>query len=264
MPLDGFETGIRHWASRRVMAGEEGAIDGSSAGRARVSVAAIIVAAGRGTRLGGVVPKQYVPIGRASALRRSVEAFLALREIAAVLTVIHADDRSHYDAAIEGIVDHRLLEPVQGCETRALSVRAGLEALENDPPETVLIHDAARPFVPEAVIRAVIEAIDNADGAAAALPVVDALWKAAETGDAIEPVPRERLWRAQTPQGFRYDKILAAHRAHDGTGADDVAVAREAGLSVRLVKGSETAYKITTAADLERALADVRRNEGSF
>ena len=113
----------------------------------------------------------------------------------------------------------------------------------------MLIHDAARPFVPAAVVAAVLDALDAAPGAFAALPVVDALWRA-EDGRAEAPVPREGLWRAQTPQGFHFDRILAAHRACRGDAADDVAVARAAGIEVRIVPGSEANYKITTTADL--------------
>ena len=115
--------------------------------------------------------------------------------------------------------------------------------------------------MPPRVIKNVIEALDVDEGAFAALPVVDALWSAEGTR-AAAPVSREGLWRAQTPQGFDFKKILAAHRDHGGLGADDVAVAREAGMQVRIVQGSEQNYKITTKADLERALADVRAQRG--
>lgn len=226
-----------------------------------VSVAVIIVAAGRGTRMGGEVPKQYVPVLDRTPLRRSCEAFLALAEVGRVLPVIGAGDRALFDAALDGVSDPRLLAPVAGGVTRAHSVRLGLEALAGDPPEKVLIHDAARPFVPARVIREVVAALDEVPGAAAALQVVDALWRA-EDGLVRHPVPRDGLWRAQTPQGFRFDAILAAHRAHDGSGADDVAVAREAGIEVRLVAGSERNYKITTPEDLERAVADARVLDG--
>jgi 2-C-methyl-D-erythritol 4-phosphate cytidylyltransferase len=220
-----------------------------------MSVAALIVAAGRGRRLGGEIPKQYIPLAGRTPLRRSVENFLRLDTVTLVLPVIHPDDRGLCTAALAGLTDARLLPPVHGGETRARSVRLGLEALGPHRPERVLIHDAARPFTPEPVLEAVIAALDGADGACAALPVVDALWRE-EAGRAAHPVPRDGLWRAQTPQGFRYEPILAAHRAHDGTGADDVAVAREAGLAVALVPGSERNYKITNAADLARARED--------
>ena len=135
-------------------------------------------------------------------------------------------------------------------------MRQGLERLADEGTDRVLIHDAARPFVPVPVIEAVLDALDVTEGACAALPVVDALW-ASEGSVATHPVPRDGLWRAQTPQGFRFAPILAAHRAHDGSGADDVAVAHEAGMAVTLVPGSERNYKITTSADLDRALQDI-------
>ncbi|MDU8944076.1 2-C-methyl-D-erythritol 4-phosphate cytidylyltransferase [Ovoidimarina sediminis] len=221
-----------------------------------MTVAALLVAAGRGRRLGGEIPKQYIPLAGPPALTRSAQAFLALADITAVLPVIHPDDRGLADEALSSLTDPRLLPPVMGGDTRAASVRNGLDALEARGPARVLIHDAARPFVPGSVIRAVIAALDTHPGACAALPVVDALWRA-EDGMAETPVPRDGLWRAQTPQGFHFAPILAAHRAHDGSGADDVAVAREAGLAVTFVEGSEASYKITTATDLARALSDL-------
>lgn len=232
-----------------------------------MSIAVIIVAAGRGRRLGGEIPKQYLALGDSCSIRLAIEAFLCVPDVTALVPVIHPIDRGLYCDALTGLIgrtgpigrtgltgrtDPRLLEPVMGGDTRAASVRNGLERLAGEGPELVLIHDAARPFIPLGVIQGVIEALADSDGACAALPVVDALWQA--DGDtAMAPVPRDGLWRAQTPQGFHFAKILAAHRAHDGSGSDDVAVAREAGLQVTLVPGSEQNYKITTAADLERA-----------
>ena len=136
-----------------------------------------------------------------------------------------------------------------------------MDALASLNPANVLIHDAARPFVSTETISAVLSALDDTDGACAALPIVDAIWRA-DDGLATASVPRDGLWRAQTPQGFRFERILAAHRQHDGTGADDVAVAREAGLDVTLVIGEEENFKITTAADLKRAEREARRLDG--
>lgn len=225
------------------------------------SVAVILVAAGRGQRFGGETPKQYVDLSGRTVLRRSVERFLDAGRVGYVLPVIHADDRGMCDGALDGVLDQRLMEPVPGGATRAASVRCGLEALESVGPSHVLIHDAARPFVPVEVIDAVIDALETAEGACAALPVVDALW-ASVNGEADHSVPRDGLWRAQTPQGFDFSKILAAHQSHDGSGADDVAVAREAGMTVKLVPGSERNFKITTQADMVRALADLGAEEG--
>ena len=216
---------------------------------------AIIVAAGRGRRLGGGTPKQYLPLNGPCALRRSVETFLGHPRIDAVRTVIHPDDRELHDAALAGLDDPKLLPAVHGGASRAHSVRLGLEAFETVRPARVVVHDAARPFVPAAVIEGVVTALDSCDGASAAVPIVDALWQV-EHGRAQQPVPREGLWRAQTPQGFAFDRLLAAHRMGDGSAADDVAVARAAGIEVALVEGHEGNYKITTAADLARALSE--------
>lgn len=221
----------------------------------RMSVAALIVAAGRGRRLGAPTPKQYIPLNGPPALRRSVAALLAAPGVTRALVVIHPDDADLYAEAMDGLDDSRLGGWVAGGATRAASVREGLEALAAEAPDRVLIHDAARPFVPQAVIAAVIAALEDCDGACAALPVVDALWRAEGDDMATDSVPRDGLWRAQTPQGFRFAPILAAHRNADPDAADDVAVARAAGLRVRFVPGSEANYKITTAADLERAQA---------
>lgn len=214
---------------------------------------ALIVAAGRGTRLGAPVPKQYLDLGDTPVLARSIAALLSHAAIRGVRVVIHPEDRARYEAAVAGIADSRLGPAIDGAETRAGSVRAGLEALAADAPDRVLIHDAARPFVTPAVIGAVLEGLATADGAFPALPVVDALWRVGGGGAATEPAPREGLWRAQTPQGFGFAAILAAHRGHAGEAADDVAVARAAGLAVAVVPGDDANAKITTAADLERA-----------
>jgi 2-C-methyl-D-erythritol 4-phosphate cytidylyltransferase len=224
--------------------------------------AAVIVAAGRGHRLGGDLPKQYAALAGSCPLRLCVDRFLAVERIDAVQAVIHPDDHELYSEALRGVNDPRLLDPAGGGETRAASVMKGLEALAPLAPDRVLIHDAARPFVPIAVIGAVIDALDRAPGAFAALPVVDALWRA-EDDRALGPVPRDGLWRAQTPQGFHFERILAAHRGRAGDAADDVAVARAAGLEVRIVLGAEANYKITTGADLARARAVVARVSGA-
>jgi 2-C-methyl-D-erythritol 4-phosphate cytidylyltransferase len=222
------------------------------------TVAVIIVAAGRGHRLGGETPKQYLPLEGACALRRSVEAFLVADAVSSLRVVIHPDDQALYERAMAGLNDARVLDPVPGGATRAGSVHEGLEAFAADSPDVVLIHDAARPFLPQSVIGAVLEALESCDGACAALPLVDALW-ASEDGHATTPLARDGHWRAQTPQGFGFAKILAAHRAHDGSGADDVAVACEAGLAVRFVPGAEGNYKITTQSDLDRARRALKR-----
>ncbi len=214
-------------------------------------VAAVIVAAGRGIRAGGGLPKQYRTIGDRMVLSRTVAAFARHPRIDDIRVVIHPDDRVLYEASVAGI---DLPDPVPGGATRQDSVRAGLEALAaGTPPKIVLIHDAARCFVSAAVIDRVIDAVDATHGAVPALPVSDTLKRA--DGDLVRgTVARAGLYRAQTPQGFPFAAILAAHRAvatrDDLT--DDAAVAEAAGLAVRLVAGAEENVKLTTEADFAR------------
>lgn len=225
-----------------------------------MNTAVLIVAAGRGTRLGAEIPKQYIPLDGPCALHRSVLRFLQVDRVTSVRAVIHPDDHALYQAAMAGVDDPRFHPPVDGGATRAASVRNGLGALAADPPDAVLIHDAARPFVTANVIDATIDAMVNHVAACVALPVVDALWKAAD-GMAETPVSRDGLWRAQTPQAFHFKHIFEAHQAHDGSGDDDVAVARKAGLAVRLITGDEANFKITSAADLARALRQIEATD---
>ncbi len=229
--------------------------------------AGLIVAAGRGQRLGGETPKQYLPLGESTVLRRAVAAVLAHPGVDMLQIVIHPDDRELCIAALDGLEDARLLPLVDGGASRSDSVLAGLEALAPAAPDRVLIHDAARPFLPTALVSTVIDALDAYPAVLPALPVVDALWRETD-GLAVAPAPRDGLWRAQTPQGFRFADILAAHRGRSGDALDDAAVARAAGLDVKLVIGDEANFKITTAADLHRARArigeamDIRTGNG--
>jgi 2-C-methyl-D-erythritol 4-phosphate cytidylyltransferase/2-C-methyl-D-erythritol 2,4-cyclodiphosphate synthase len=213
---------------------------------------ALIVAAGRGTRLGGPVPKQYRDLGGVPVLRRTLELFASHPRIDAIRVVTGADDAAHYNAATAGLA---LLPPVAGGATRQASVLNGLESLEAQKPNSVLIHDAARPFATADLIDRLIAALDRTQGAIAAVPVVDTLWRAAD-GNVETLVPRDGLWRAQTPQAFRYADILAAHRKAAGQAlTDDAAVLRAAGGSVGVVEAAENNFKITTEADLARAQA---------
>jgi 2-C-methyl-D-erythritol 4-phosphate cytidylyltransferase/2-C-methyl-D-erythritol 2,4-cyclodiphosphate synthase len=213
----------------------------------------LVVAAGRGTRYGGDAPKQYAPLLGRPVLRRAVDCLLAHPGIDAVRVVAHAEDRDAYVRATAGL---SLLPPVDGGATRQDSVRIGLESLEDDPPDIVAIHDAARPFVPAPVIDRLLNAMQSAPAAIAALPLADTL-KRAEAGDLVAAtVPRDELWRAQTPQMFRFADILSAHRRAQASGqsfTDDAAVAENAGLPVRLVPGAAELMKITTPEDLARA-----------
>jgi 2-C-methyl-D-erythritol 4-phosphate cytidylyltransferase/2-C-methyl-D-erythritol 2,4-cyclodiphosphate synthase len=227
--------------------------------------AALIVAAGVASRFGGDIPKQYRVLAGRTVLRRSIEAMRASPDVTAVRVVIRGSHRAAYDAAVAGL---DLPPPVEGGDTRQASVLAGLEALVPDAPDLVLIHDAARPLVGPSVVGGVVRALASADGAIAALPVVDTL-RRVEGGFGAGTVPREGLWAAQTPQGFRFPAILAAHRAAAGMAlTDDAAVAEHAGLAVAMVEGDRDNFKITTEDDLLRAErllsgpADIRVGQG--
>ncbi|MCI2398274.1 bifunctional 2-C-methyl-D-erythritol 4-phosphate cytidylyltransferase/2-C-methyl-D-erythritol 2,4-cyclodiphosphate synthase [Aliiroseovarius subalbicans] len=210
-----------------------------------MKTAAIIVAAGRGTRAGGDLPKQWRVLAGRRVADHSVAAFASHPRIDQVVLVLHADDLTQAESfpgvtiAIGGV-------------TRDASVVAGLEALAGDPPEAVLIHDVARPCTPARVIDDVIDALAHSGGAAPALAVTDALWRGAH-GKVAGTENRDGLYRAQTPQGFRFAAILDAHRAHPGGAADDVEVARAAGLDVAIVPGDESNLKITRPEDFARA-----------
>jgi 2-C-methyl-D-erythritol 4-phosphate cytidylyltransferase/2-C-methyl-D-erythritol 2,4-cyclodiphosphate synthase len=212
--------------------------------------AALIVAAGRGTRIGAELPKQFLPLGGKPLLRHALEVFAKHPEVGLVRAVIHPDDRDLYDEAAVGL---DLAPPVAGGDTRQASVLNGLRSLEAERPQAVMIHDGARPFIEAELISSLRTALQQAPGAIAALPVVDSL-KRGTGGEITCSVEREGLWRAQTPQAFRYDDILAAHeRAAGGSLTDDAAVAAEAGLAVRLVQGSAENIKVTTSEDLALA-----------
>ena len=223
-----------------------------------VRVAALIAAAGRGARAGANArqPKQYCRIGGEAMLTRTIGAFAAHPRIDDILVVIHPDDADLYADASASFAG-RLLAPVIGGARRQDSVRAGLEALGAQAPDMVLIHDAARPFVDADLIAGVIAGLEGHAGALPCLSVTDTL-KRGEGGRVTGTVAREGLWRAQTPQGFKFDAILDAHRAASKEPAreftDDAAVAEWFGLDVALVEGSEHNRKLTTAEDL--AIAD--------
>ena len=137
---------------------------GEQSEKDEMRTAGLIVAAGRGQRLGGAAPKQYQRLGRGSVLGRAVEGLLAHAGLDVLQVVIHPDDRPLYDAALAGVADPRLRPPVAGADVRAASVLNGLEALADQAPDRVLIHDAARPFASRAVIAAVLDALDAAPG----------------------------------------------------------------------------------------------------
>jgi 2-C-methyl-D-erythritol 4-phosphate cytidylyltransferase / 2-C-methyl-D-erythritol 2,4-cyclodiphosphate synthase len=192
------------------------------------STFALIVAAGRGTRFGGSLPKQYLGLGGTTVLRHAAAAFATHPRIAGVLVAIRPEDRKLFDQAMTGL---SLLPAVPGGAERQDSVRLGLEALATRQPDRVLIHDGARPFPDAALIDRVIDGLDRASAAIPALPLGDTIKRAAD-GRVLETIDRSQLWRAQTPQGFHFDAILAAHRQMAGRVlTDDAAVAEAAGIA---------------------------------
>ena len=215
-----------------------------------MSTHVIIVAAGRGSRAGGDVPKQWQMLAGKPVLAHALAAFGSLP----VLVVIHPDDM--------GLAASLGVQCVTGGATRDASVMAGLLALEGTGVTRVLIHDGARPMLGQGLIDRLLTALDTHDGAAPALAVTDALWRG--TGGLVAgTVDRAGIFRAQTPQAFRFAPILAAHRAYavgaNGSGApDDVAVARAAGLDVAIVEGDESNMKLTWSGDFARAEAILR------
>lgn len=211
-----------------------------------MTIAAIIVAAGRGSRAGGDVPKQWQMLAGRPVLAHTLAAFAGLHRV----LVIHPDDRDR--AAALGAE-----QLVEGGADRAQSVRNALEALAGRGFSRVLIHDGARPLVSAALIARMTVALERSPAAAPALPVTDALWRGAD-GMVSGTQSRDGLWRAQTPQAFHLDAILAAHRAHGGGAADDVEVARAAGLPVAIVPGEDDNLKLTYPGDFARAEAILR------
>jgi len=222
--------------------------------------AILIVAAGRGTRAGGALPKHWQDVAGRPVARWTLEAMSGFGSLA---MVIHPEDQARAEAVCAGL-DVRL---VHGGAERSTSVRNGLEALDGEGYDAVLIHDVARPCVPRETVQAVLDALQTAPAAAPALAVTDALWTA-EDSHVSGTRDRSGLFRAQTPQGFHFDAILAAHRAFGGAAADDVEVARAAGIEVRVTAGSERNIKITTPEDFSRAsnmlrgTMDVRTGNG--
>lgn len=235
-----------------------------------IKTAAIIVAAGRGLRAGAGGPKQYRLIAGKTVISRALTPFCTHDEVFAVQPVVNSDDADIFNAAVAGL-DYR--SPVNGGATRQASVHAGLEALAGNPPDVVLIHDAARPFVTPAVISRAIVAAGETGAAVPVVPVTDTIKVVGSAGHVEGTPDRAQLRIAQTPQAFRYSDILAAHRRAASEGrsdfTDDAALAEWAGLTVATFEGDPANMKLTTPEDFTREearllaqLGDVRTGTG--
>lgn len=233
-------------------------------------IAVVLVAAGRGLRAGVGGPKQYREIGGVPVIYRAMEAFSTHPDVLAVQPVVNPDDSATFAAAVAGL-SHE--PPTNGGATRQASVLAGLEALARHKPDVVLIHDAARPFVSAGVVSRAIEAASRTGAAIPVVPVTDTIKVTNASGDIEDTPDRARLRIAQTPQSFRFDVILEAHRraAEDGRSdfTDDAAIAEWAGLTVATFEGDVANMKLTTPEDFVREearlaslLGDIRTGTG--
>lgn len=222
---------------------------------ATMSNAAIIVAAGRGTRVAGLnIPKQYQEIAGTSLLRRTLDAFLSHDHVDHVLAVIHPEDAERYASIAPQ--HSKLMKPVIGGDTRQKSVLSGLAALESVAPAKVLIQDAARPFSGAGLIGRVLAGLDGAEAILPVVPVASTLKRIHADGTVGETVPRDNLAAAETPQGFRFAAIRNAHALAAAAGVevtDDAAIAEWAGIVVMTVAGDPGNVKLTTADDFAEA-----------
>jgi 2-C-methyl-D-erythritol 4-phosphate cytidylyltransferase / 2-C-methyl-D-erythritol 2,4-cyclodiphosphate synthase len=234
-------------------------------------VAAVIVAAGRGHRAGGDIPKQYRKVAGAPVIRPTLSAFSSHPDIDVVQPVIHSDDEDLFRAASGGLKN--LLQPVTGGATRQSSVHAGLQALQARAPEIVLIHDAARPFLSGALISRAIEAARTNGAAVPGIAIADTVKKIDQAARVTETLDRSELRMVQTPQAFVFAMIADAHQRAAAAGredfTDDAALAEWAGHSVLMFEGEAGNVKLTTNDDFARAellsaaaLADVRIGNG--
>jgi 2-C-methyl-D-erythritol 4-phosphate cytidylyltransferase/2-C-methyl-D-erythritol 2,4-cyclodiphosphate synthase len=234
------------------------------------SVAAVVVAAGRGVRAGGSLPKQYRSLAGEPVIRSSLALFAWHGQVGAVQTVIHPDDRTSYEAAAAGL---KLLPPVAGGASRQASVRAGLEALSARAPDIVLVHDAARPFCSTELVSRAIAACEKTGAAIPALEVTDTIKRVDAEGLVAGTVDRAELRAVQTPQAFAFDALLKAHRKAAAAGredfTDDAALIEWAGHKVAVFAGESGNVKLTTEEDFAKAearriasLTDLRLGNG--
>ena len=233
-------------------------------------VAVVVVAAGKGARVGGDTPKQFRRVGGEIVLRRTLETLVAAPKVDLVQAVIRREDQAAYAATADQL---DLMPPTFGGATRQASVRAGLEALERHGPDIVLVHDAARPFATQELIARAIEAAKASGAAVPGLAVTDTVKAIDPHGFVQQTLERAALRTIQTPQGFSYAALLAAHRRAAAAGredfTDDAALAEWAGMKVAVFEGEPGNIKITNADDFARAeamqfaqLGDVRTGTG--
>jgi 2-C-methyl-D-erythritol 4-phosphate cytidylyltransferase len=219
-------------------------------------VGVVIVAGGSGTRAGGTELKQFRWVAGKPALLHSLQTFMARPDVISVVCVLPREYAADPPPWIFQCDIDRLMIATGG-RTRTESVRNGLEDLP-DEASIVLVHDAARPLVGDETIERVVRTVRNGQCAIAALPVVDTLKEVDAQGCIVKTIERERLWRAQTPQGFPRETIVRAHReakAQRISATDDAALCERLGVAVVVVRGSERAMKITEEPDFARAEA---------
>lgn len=216
-----------------------------------MNIAAVVVAGGRGVRAGSGVPKQFRNVRGRPVMARAMDPLLAHPAISECIAVISREDRHYFDSTVARTIEVPIKIADAG-RTRSESVENGLTAIKEMGFTHVLVHDAVRPFLSETVVERLIKSLDKYDGAIPVIPVADALWSAS-AGVAEHPVPREKIFRAQTPQAFEFDGLLDAYRRFSGTAADDAAVAVAAGMKVAAVPGCGENFKITVAEDFVKA-----------
>ena len=215
---------------------------------------AIIVAAGKGLRAGGEIPKQYQTFKCNRMLTYSINAFLGSLKIDGLLVVINPSDLKLYEDSIKNISDDRLLNYCFGGTERSNSVEMGLNYLKKYSPQKVLIHDAARPFVSTELINNLIESLKSKKAVIPIVPIVDAVWQKTqsfEKNSSIEPGPnRENLCLAQTPQAFDFKSICIAYEKYSSSAFDDSSIVYASGIDIQTIKGSNKNRKITSKEDL--------------
>ncbi len=217
-------------------------------------VGVIVVAAGQGSRFGGPVPKQYALLAGQPVLLHSIRPFVSHPDVAVVVTVLPSGDAAKPPAWLSALLGDTL-RAVAGGASRRDSVAAGLAALPEDL-SVVLVHDGARPFPPRDAIDAGIAAARDGHATVPALPLSDTVKRADLFGRVLATVPRDGLWRAQTPQAFPYALLARAHAAEiasDTPVTDDAMLVELAGGAVDLLPGDPANIKITTASDLALA-----------